>query len=330
MSRNEPQPDRARIEDFLRERGADRIPHPGGTLLAHLGRVERMLDEWGAGPDVRTAGLCHAAYGTDGFDEALIGTGERARLAALVGERAEELVHFYASCDRSAVYPQLGQGSPVVFRDRFSGAEGVPAEADLRALMEITAANELDLVEHNADLAARYGPDLADLFTRSRGLLSAPAQEACTRLLGRYGAGPVTGPLVGGLDHLVLTVADVEAGIAFYERVLGMRPVTFGDGRRALAFGTVKINLHPAGRELLPHAARPTPGSADLCLVTPYPQARVLEHLAACGVPVEAGPVPRTGALGPFTSTYLRDPDGNLVEISSYPQEQGHQAAPGS
>ncbi|MFI0942606.1 VOC family protein [Streptomyces sp. NPDC021020] len=321
MSRKEPQPDRARIEDFLRERGADRIPHPGGTLLAHLARVEAVLDGWGADPAVRTAGLCHAAYGTDGFDEALLGTGERARLAALVGERAEALVYFYASCDRSAVYPQLGQGSPLVFRDRFTGAEGVPAEADLRALMEITAANELDLVEHNADLATRYGPGLADLFTRSRGLLSAPAQAACTRLLGAYAPRPVSGPLVGGLDHLVLTVADVEESVAFYARVLGMRPVTFGGGRRALAFGTVKINLHEAGRELLPHAARPTPGSADLCLVTPHPQLRILEHLAACGVPVEAGPVPRTGALGPFTSTYLRDPDGNLVEISTYPQE---------
>jgi catechol 2,3-dioxygenase-like lactoylglutathione lyase family enzyme len=188
--------------------------------------------------------------------------------------------------------------------------------------MEITAANELDLVEHDTGLAARYGPGLAGLFARSRGLLSAPAQEACTRLLGRYAAGPLATPLVSGLDHLVLTVADVEASVAFYERVLGMRPVTFGGGRRALSFGAGKINLHEAGRELLPHAARPTPGSADLCLVTPHPQTRVLEHLAACGVPVESGPVPRTGALGPFTSTYVRDPDGNLVEISTYPREE--------
>lgn len=319
MSRNEPERSRARVEDFLRERGADRVPHPGGTLLAHLLRVEGLLDKWGADPSVRAAGLCHAAYGTDGFDEALLGTGERAALAALVGQRAEELVYLYGSCDRSAFYPQLGQGSPVTLRDRFTGAESEPADPDLRALLEITAANELDLVEHNPDLAARYGPDLADLLTRSRGLLSAPAQAACTRLLGRYAPGPVEGPLVDGLDHLVLTVADVEAGIAFYTRVLGMRPLTFAGGRRGLAFGTSKINLHRAGRELLPHAAHPTPGSADLCLVTPHPQSRILQHLAAHGVPVEAGPVPRTGALGPFTSTYVRDPDGNLVEISTYP-----------
>lgn len=127
----------------------------------------------------------------------------------------------------------------------------------------------------------------------------------------------VTGIDITGLDHLVLTVADVDATIAFYERVLGMRPVTFGEGRRALAFGASKINLHEVGREFSPHAARPVAGSADLCLLTSTPQREVLAHLAACGVPVEEGPVPRTGAQGPITSTYLRDPDGNLIEIGT-------------
>ncbi|KIF04560.1 glyoxalase [Streptomyces sp. RSD-27] len=123
---------------------------------------------------------------------------------------------------------------------------------------------------------------------------------------------------VTGLDHLVLTVADIERTIDFYERVLGMRAVTFGDGRRALTFGPSKINLHQAGRELLPHATHPTPGSADLCLVADTPHEQILAHLAVCGVPVEEGPVPRTGARGPITSTYLRDPDGNLIEVSTY------------
>lgn len=120
------------------------------------------------------------------------------------------------------------------------------------------------------------------------------------------------------LDHLVLTVANVERTVAFYERVLGMRAVTFGEGRRALAFGESKINLHEVGRERLPRAAHPVAGSADLCLVTRSAQADVLAHLEACGVAVEEGPVPRTGALGPILSTYLRDPDGNLIEISTY------------
>ncbi|MFJ1575020.1 VOC family protein [Streptomyces sp. NPDC088182] len=121
------------------------------------------------------------------------------------------------------------------------------------------------------------------------------------------------------LDHLVLTVADIEATVDFYTRVLGMEPVVFGDGRRALAFGQSKINLHRAGHEFEPKAARPTPGSADLCFVVADPLERVIAELAAQGVPVEEGPVERTGALGPFVSVYVRDPDGNLVELSHYP-----------
>lgn len=123
---------------------------------------------------------------------------------------------------------------------------------------------------------------------------------------------------VTALDHLVLTVADVERTIDFYVRVLGMRRVVFAGGRLALAFGSSKINLHEVGRELSPHARHPTPGSADLCLVTSTPQPDVLDHLAACGVPAEMGPVARSGARGPVTSTYVRDPDGNLIEISTY------------
>jgi len=123
---------------------------------------------------------------------------------------------------------------------------------------------------------------------------------------------------IEGLDHLVLTVADVERTVAFYARALGMHPVTFGAGRRALAFGRQKINLHQAGHEIDPKAARPTPGSADLCLITTEPLDCVAAHLSACGVVVELGPVPRTGALGPITSLYLRDPDDNLIEIAAY------------
>src|SRR5438067_7586237 len=120
------------------------------------------------------------------------------------------------------------------------------------------------------------------------------------------------------IDHLVLTVADPDATIDFYTRVLGMRVATFGDGRKALHFGTSKINIHQAGREFEPKAARPAPGTADLCFVTEQPLPAVVAELRAAGVPIEEGPVDRTGATGPITSVYLRDPDGNLLELSNY------------
>jgi catechol 2,3-dioxygenase-like lactoylglutathione lyase family enzyme len=123
---------------------------------------------------------------------------------------------------------------------------------------------------------------------------------------------------VNRLDHLVLTVASIEAAAEFYTRVLGMQVVTFGSGRTALAFGTSKINLHQAGKEFEPKALRPTPGSADLCLIVDDDIAGVLAELAAAGVPVEEGPVERTGALGPMISCYVRDPDHNLIELSNY------------
>lgn len=120
---------------------------------------------------------------------------------------------------------------------------------------------------------------------------------------------------VRALDHLVLTVADIEATVAFYE-ALGMTRVRFGEGRVALAFGGQKINLHQAGAEIAPHAAHPRPGSADLCFLVEGDVADLSAQLSAAGFAVELGPVPRTGAQGPLTSVYLRDPDGNLVELS--------------
>lgn len=123
---------------------------------------------------------------------------------------------------------------------------------------------------------------------------------------------------VDRLDHLVLTVADIEATIRFYETALGMTAVTFGAGRTALAFGASKINLHAAGKEFEPKAARPTMGSADLCFITSTLVADVIAHLKALSIPIEEGPVTRTGATGPITSVYCRDPDRNLIEIANY------------
>lgn len=126
---------------------------------------------------------------------------------------------------------------------------------------------------------------------------------------------------IEGLDHLVLTVADIGRTCDFYEHVLGAEHVVFGEGRHALAFGAQKINLHEAGREFEPKAAAPTPGSADLCFWTQTPPGGVVRHLSEARVEVEEGPVERTGAHGRIVSVYLRDPDGNLLEIANYQHE---------
>lgn len=127
--------------------------------------------------------------------------------------------------------------------------------------------------------------------------------------------------MIESLDHLVLTVADIEATVGFYCGVLGMERVSFAGGRTALSFGRQKINLHQKGHEFEPKARSPLPGSADLCFVAAFPLDQVAARLAAAGIAVEEGPVPRTGAMGPITSLYVRDPDGNLVEISRYQTE---------
>ncbi len=119
------------------------------------------------------------------------------------------------------------------------------------------------------------------------------------------------------IDHFVITAADVDATVAFYVDGLGMALETFGDGRKALRFGGQKINLHQAGAELRPHAARPTVGGADFCLISSTPMDELVRELAQSGVAIEEGPSRRTGATGPILSVYVRDPDGNLVEISN-------------
>ena len=122
--------------------------------------------------------------------------------------------------------------------------------------------------------------------------------------------------MITGLDHPVLTVADLDATVRFYRDGLGMRLETFGAGRKALHFGAQKINLHIAGKEFEPKAANPTPGAADLCFLTDQPLAAVGDRLAALGHPIIEGPVERSGATGPISSLYARDPDGNLIEIA--------------
>ncbi|NIO40212.1 MAG: VOC family protein [Burkholderiales bacterium] len=122
---------------------------------------------------------------------------------------------------------------------------------------------------------------------------------------------------IDSLDHLVLTCADLEMTIEFYSNVLGMRPISFGDGRKALKFGSMKINLHQQGKEFEPKAQHAIPGSADLCFITSVPIEDVIDHLGARDVAIIHGPVRQTGAIGPLRSVYFRDPDMNLIEVSN-------------
>lgn len=124
---------------------------------------------------------------------------------------------------------------------------------------------------------------------------------------------------INNLDHLVLTVNDMAASCDFYSQVLGLEIMSYGKNRKALKIGKQKINLHQVGEEIFPRANRPTPGSADLCFVTPKNISEIEEHLKKCSVPIELGPVSRQGALGKMLSFYFRDPDLNLIELSSYP-----------
>ncbi len=122
---------------------------------------------------------------------------------------------------------------------------------------------------------------------------------------------------IASLDHLVLTVASIEATCAFYTAVMGMTVETFAEGRNALHFGDQKINLHLAGHEFEPKADTPVPGSGDLCFITQTPTLEVVDTLKTHKVSIIAGPVPRTGAIGDLISVYFRDPDGNLIEVSN-------------
>jgi catechol 2,3-dioxygenase-like lactoylglutathione lyase family enzyme len=119
------------------------------------------------------------------------------------------------------------------------------------------------------------------------------------------------------IDHLVMTVENVEVTCQWYQRVLGIKSAVFGEGRKALLLAKQKINLHPKGSEIEPKAHVPTPGSLDLCLLSSTPLGQVIEHLKAQRVPVEKGPIKRNGAAGLLTSIYIRDPDKNLLEIST-------------
>jgi hypothetical protein len=164
------------IVGFLESRSAAQVAHVGVTLLEHLQGTYELLREWGNSPDLCHAGLCHALYGTDGLQVALLDVQrERSVLADVIGRAAEALVYFYASCDRAFLYPQLGISEPLTFRDRFTGAIFEPDPAVFSAFMELTFANELEMFRRDPVLVERHQATWGTRFDRSQRYVSAPA-----------------------------------------------------------------------------------------------------------------------------------------------------------
>jgi hypothetical protein len=171
---------------FLKLHSADQIPHFNGSLLSHLESTTELLRNWGNPQDLCLAGLCHAAYGTDGFPLGLIEVSGRSELQQAIGPDAEQLVHFYASCDRSFLYPRIAGGLPLEFRDRFTGTVSVPDSSIFSSFLELTFANELDIALGNPDFVEQHGAGLARLLGPCRSLVSDGAYKAFLGALGRW------------------------------------------------------------------------------------------------------------------------------------------------
>lgn len=171
-----------RIVAFLKSRGAAGISHLDGNLFDHMNGTAQLLRDWGNPDPICHAGLCHTVYGTFGFPTTLLELSERDVLVDLVGPEAEQLVYFYASCDRDYVYPRIGRAGPIEFRDRFTGELFLPEPKRLAALMEITFANELELAHGRTERAKVIADIFTDLFQRSRPLVSPAAFAYFTRL----------------------------------------------------------------------------------------------------------------------------------------------------
>jgi hypothetical protein len=172
------------VVEVLDERGAGGLPHPGGTLLDHLVRTGEILAGWTAPPDLVLAGICHAAYGTDGFPTPLFAIEERSALQELIGHAAERIVYLYGCCDRDSLWPQLGAGAPLRITDRLTGEVHETGATDTAALLELSVANELDIARHNPDFAATTWPALVAMFERASRHLSRPARESLRSAVG--------------------------------------------------------------------------------------------------------------------------------------------------
>jgi hypothetical protein len=167
---------------LLLDRQADSVPHLSGCLLDHLKRTEELLIAWDASDLVSLAGLCHAAYGTDGFATALLGLDSRLEVAEHVGADVEGLVYLYASCDRKFLYPQVGCGDRVSFRDRFTGQEFPVSEESLRQFVDLTLANEYDVASVGPS-SERIPVWFSSMFEKFGCFASPAVRDGCRRAM---------------------------------------------------------------------------------------------------------------------------------------------------
>ncbi|WP_127504391.1 DUF6817 domain-containing protein [Actinoplanes solisilvae] len=170
------------VSAWLRARGAESVPHAGGSLYEHLGRVRERLAGHGLGEDEQLAGLTHAAYGTDGFHVVLLDVTDRAELRALIGVKAEAMVYRYGGCDRDRTWRALP--STQTIRCRFTGNAESPTPAELRAFADLSIVNELDVFERSAEIAAKAGDYFRSVFPTWEPLASPSVMADCRRTLG--------------------------------------------------------------------------------------------------------------------------------------------------
>jgi len=166
---------------FLRDHGAESIEHPGGTLYAHLCRVQQRLVDLGAGQDLQLAGLTHAVYGTDGFARSLLAWSDRDSLQSVVGRTAEALVYLYGACDRTRTWPSLADTATV--HDRFTGRPERMSVSQLVPFVDLSIVNELDVIEQNPAMLEKHGDYFGDLFTRWASVTSPSVRTEADRVL---------------------------------------------------------------------------------------------------------------------------------------------------
>lgn len=168
----------------LENLGTGEFEHLNGSLLAHLRGTRKLLAQWGASVTLQDAGLYHAAYGTSGYSPNFMSLDNRARVCAIIGEDAEDIVYHYCACERERVFPLFGNGGPLRYHNRFNGESGTMSSDRWRAFCELTAANELEIARGDPAFVTRHGKALRDVFTGMRAYLSKSAQAAIADTLG--------------------------------------------------------------------------------------------------------------------------------------------------